>query len=91
MLTDLCQSEILSPAPPNISVNLRPWLRQYLRLWDMKDVSGMISLDLSKPFDCMPRDLPIAKLNTHAFGAQSLRLISNYFSKRKQSVKVGTN
>ena len=57
---------------------------------DLKDVSGMISTDLSKAFDCMPHYLLIAKLNAYGFGAQILRLIANYLSNRKQRVKIGT-
>ena len=54
---------------------------------DSKDVVGILSMDLSKPFDCMPHDLLIAKLNPYGFGVQSLNSISNYFSNREQRVK----
>ena len=47
-------------------------------------------MDLSKASDCMPHDLLIAKLNAHGFGAQSLGLNADYFSNRKQRVKIGT-
>ena len=50
---------------------------------DSKGVVGMISMDLSKVFDCIQHHLLIAKLNTYGFGAQSLRLISNYLSNRR--------
>ena len=51
---------------------------------DSKGVAGMISID------CMPHDLIVAKLNAYGFGIQSLRLIANCFSNRRQKVKIGT-
>ena len=57
---------------------------------DRKGVAGMILMDLSKAFDCMPHDLLIAKLRAYGFGLQGLRLIANYLSDRKQRVKVGS-
>ena len=57
---------------------------------DRKGVAGMILMDLSKAFDCMPHDLLIAKLKAYDFGLQGLRLIANYLSDRKQRVKVGS-
>ena len=44
-------------------------------------------MDLSKAFDCLPKNLLLAEL--HAYGVKkSLLLIQNYFSDRKQRVKV---
>ena len=51
---------------------------------DFHHLFYMISMSLSKPFDCMPHDLLIAKLNTYGLGEQGLRLIANY-----QGVNVG--
>ena len=50
---------------------------------------GMILMNLSKAFDCVPHDLLIAKLKAYGFSLQGLRLIANYLSDRKQRVKVG--
>ena len=50
----------------------------------------MVLMDLSKAYDCLPHDLLIAKLAAYGFGPNSLALISNYLSQRKQRVKVGS-
>ena len=47
-------------------------------------------MDLSKAYDCLPHDLLIAKLAAYKFGPNSLALIYNYLSQRKQRVKVGS-
>ena len=60
------------------------------KILDRKGVAGMILMDLSKAFDCIPHDLLIAKLKAYGFGLQGLRLIANYLSDRKQRVKVGS-
>ena len=57
---------------------------------DEKGVVGMVLMDLSKAYDCLPHDLLIAKLAAYGFGPNSLALISNYLSQRKQRVKVGS-
>ena len=55
-----------------------------------KGVAGMISMDLSKAYDCMPHDLLIAKVNAYGFGTQSQSLIQNYFLNRRHRVEIGT-
>ena len=39
--------------------------------------------DLSKPFDCLPHELLIAKLHAYGFSLAALRLIHSYLSNRK--------
>ena len=56
------------------------------KILDRKGVAGIILMDLSKAFDCMPHNLLIAKLKAYGFGLPGLRLIEN----RKQRVKVGS-
>ena len=58
-------------------------------LGDRKAV-GMVLMDLSKAYDCLPHDLLIAKLAAYGFGQHSLPLIRSYLSNRKQRVKVGS-
>ena len=57
---------------------------------DEKGVVGMVLMDLSKAYDCLPHGLLIAKLAAYGFGQNSLALISNYLSQRKQRVNVGS-
>ena len=51
---------------------------------------GTILCDLSKAFDTLPHDLIIAKLHAYGFGPNSLKLIYDYLSNRKQRCKVGS-
>ncbi len=55
-----------------------------------RKVGGMVLMDLSKAYDCLPHDLLIAKLAAYGFGQHSLLLIHSYLSNRKQRVKVGS-
>ena len=55
-----------------------------------RKVVGMVLMDLSKAYDCLPHDLLIAKLAAYGFGQHSLLLIHSYLSNRKQRVKVGS-
>ena len=51
-------------------------------------VFGALLADLSKAFDCIPHDLIIAKLEAYGFLIDALKLIHDYFSNRKQRVKL---
>ena len=57
---------------------------------DNKGVMGMVLMDLSKAYDCLPHDLLIAKLAAYGFGNDSLHLICSYLTGRKQRVKIGS-
>ena len=47
-------------------------------------------VDLSKAFDCIPRDLSIAKLSASGFRNKSLKLIFSYLKGRHQRVKINS-
>ena len=66
---------------------LENW-RSYL---DNKELVGTILCDLSKAFDTLPHDLIIAKLDAYGFGPNSLKLIYDYLSDRKQRCKIGSS
>ena len=44
--------------------------------------------DLSRAFNCIPDDLIIAKLEAYGFHIDTLKLINDYLSNRKQKVKA---
>ena len=58
---------------------------------DNKQFCAAILTDLSKAFDCIPYDLPIAKLNAYGFDQEALKLIHSYLYDRSQKVKVGSS
>ena len=48
-------------------------------------------MDLSKAFDCLPHDLMLLKLGCYGVSEQALGLTKDYFSNRKQRVKLGSH
>lgn len=56
---------------------------------DKKELVTLLSLDLSKAFDCVPHELLLAKLRAYGVAEHGVALLRNYFSGRSQGVKVG--
>ena len=50
--------------------------------------SGILLTDLSKAFDSITHDILIEKLNAYGFTINSLKLINNYLTGRRQRTKV---
>ena len=57
---------------------------------DNKNIVGMVLMDLSKAYDCLPHDLLIAKLEAYGFGTNSQRLLYSYLTARRQRVKINS-
>ena len=52
---------------------------------------GIILMNLSKTYHCLPHDLLIAKLGANGLDRSSLRLLMDYLNSRKQRTKVGSS
>ena len=57
---------------------------------DKKGTAGALITDISKAFDCLSHELLIAKLNSYGFSYDSLSLILNYLTNRKQRTRIDT-
>ena len=55
---------------------------------DKSGVVGIILMDLSKAFDCLPHDLIIAELHAYDLDHDSPRLIRSHLSNRHQRIKL---
>ena len=47
-------------------------------------------MDLSKAYDCLPRNLLLEKLSVYGFDESAITLIANYLSSTYQRVKTGS-
>ena len=63
-------------------------IEKWKNIADNGGVFGALLTDLSKNFDCIPHDFIIAKSETYGFHTDTLKLIHDYLSDRKQRVKV---
>jgi len=50
---------------------------------------GVVAIDLSKAFDCMPHGLLLAKLKAYGFREDACQLMKSYVMERQQRVKIG--
>ena len=58
------------------------------RILEKKGFGGAVLIDLSKAFDTIKHDLLIAKLYTHGFSKESLKLLHSYLSNRGHRSKT---
>ena len=55
---------------------------------DNKKCVGVILMDLSKAFDCIPQKLLIAKVDAYGFNENALTFFFSYLKRRKQSIQI---
>ena len=55
---------------------------------DSKNVVGIVLMDLSKAFDCIPHDLLVAKLHAYDLSNDAVTFLYSYLKRRKQGVKI---
>ena len=56
---------------------------------DNKEHVGLVLIDLSKAFDCIPHPLLLSKLHAYGLNHDACRLIMSYLSNRNQRVRIG--
>ena len=63
-------------------------IENWKKVLSEKFLVGTVLMDLSKAFDCIPHDLPIAKLHAYGFSKKTVTLIYSCRKHGKQKVKV---
>ena len=58
---------------------------------DKHGIVGMVLMDLSKAYDCLPHDLLVAKLEAYGFSLGSLRMLHSYLTSRKQRIRIDSS
>ena len=71
-----------------MSVTINKIYRRHQKAIDNGEYVGVIFMDLSKAFDCLPHGLLIAKLHAYGFSDSSCELVASYLTDRKQRVKI---
>ena len=63
-------------------------IQSWQKVLDQSEFVGTILMDLYKAYDCLPHDLMVAKLEGYGLAKESLQLINDYLSYRKQRTKI---
>ena len=63
-------------------------MKKIKKALDNKEYCGFLLTDMSKAFDCVKRDLLIAKMHAYNFDYSVLPLIHLYLAERKQRTKI---
>ena len=61
---------------------------EWRKMLDQNKVVGVVIMDLSKAFDCLPHELLIAKLASYGIKRNTLLLLYSYLKDRKQVVDI---
>ena len=56
---------------------------------DSKEHAAMVGIDLSRAFDCLPRELLLSKLKSYGLSENSVKFLASYLGNRFQRVKIG--
>ena len=64
--------------------------QSWQRELDESGYVGTILMDLPKAYDCIQHQLLIDKLEAYGLHKNSLNLLADYLSRRKQRTKIGS-